>query len=418
MRRPPLAGVRVLDLTMMWAGPFATMRLAEMGAEVWKVESPAAWDNIRTLVPQPGETEPWNSAYYFNAYNRDKKSLTLDLAQPRGRDLFLRLVPHVDVVVENYRADVLDKLGLGWDVLRTARPDLVVVSMAAFGKAGPDATLVGFGPVIEMMSGLVSLTGYGDGEPFKTGISYGDPVAGHEAVAAVVLGLIRRRRTGQGSVIDMAQRETGSVLAGEAFVAASRRGEEPTHHGNRSTRFAPQGCYRAAPSATELGVGRREQWLVVSCRSDAEWRSLAGVLGRDDLADLSLAEREAGHDELDDLLAAWCAERDAQRAMETLQAAGVAAGRVHDTGSLLDDPQLLARDFWVYLPHPTMHRYKQFASPWRFAEAGTVLERHAPFFGEHNREILGGVLGLSDDDLDELAAEHVVGDAPLNPGVG
>jgi crotonobetainyl-CoA:carnitine CoA-transferase CaiB-like acyl-CoA transferase len=403
---------------MMWAGPFATMRLAEMGAEVWKVESPAAWDNIRTLVPQPGVAEPWNSAYYFNAYNRGKKSLTLDLAQPRGRDLFLRLVAHVDVVIENYRADVLDKLGLGWDVLRRARPDLVIVSMAAFGNAGPDAALVGCGPVIEMMSGLVSLTGYGDGEPFKTGISYGDPVAGHQAVAATVLGLLRRRRSGQGCVVDMAQRETGSVMAGEAFVAASRRGEAPVHHGNRSARFVPQGCYRTAPSATELGEARDQQWLVVSCRSDAEWRSLAGVLGRGDLAGLSLAQRATRHDELDEVLAAWCATRDGQHAMEELQAAGVAAGRVLDTGALLDDPQLLARNFWVYLPHPTMHRYKQFASPWRFAEAGTVVERHAPFFGVHNREVLAGVLGLSEEELAELAAAHVIGDAPLNPGVG
>jgi crotonobetainyl-CoA:carnitine CoA-transferase CaiB-like acyl-CoA transferase len=418
MRRPPLQGVRVLDLTMMWAGPFATMRLAEMGAEVWKVESPAAWDNIRTLLPQPGTAEPWNSAYYFNAYNRGKKSLTLDLAQDRGRELFLRLVPHVDVVIENYRADVLDKLGLGWDVLRATRQDLIVVSMAAFGKGGSDAELVGFGPVIEMMSGLVSLTGYGDGEPFKTGISYGDPVAGHEAVAAVVLALIRWRRTGQGSVIDMAQRETGSVMAGEAFVAASLREEEPTHHGNRSPRFVPQGCYRAAPSTTERGAGHDEQWLVISCRSDADWAALARTIGRDDLAGLSLAARLDRHDELDELLAAWCRVRSAQAAMEGLQAVGVPAGRVLDTGAILDDPQLVARDFWVHLPHPRMRRYKQFASPWRFAEAGTVVERHSPLFGEHNREILGGVLGLSDDDLAELAAAAVIGDAPLNPRVG
>jgi crotonobetainyl-CoA:carnitine CoA-transferase CaiB-like acyl-CoA transferase len=277
---------------------------------------------------------------------------------------------------------------------------------------------VGFGPVIEMMSGLVSLTGYGDGEPFKTGISYGDPVAGHEAVAAVVLGLIRRRRTGQGSVIDMAQRETGSVMAGEAFVAASLRGEEPVHHGNRSPRFVPQGCYRAAPSVTERGAGHDEQWLVISCRSDAEWSALAGIVGRPDLADLTVAQRAARHDELDDVLGAWCGRQDAQAAMETLQAAGVPAGRVLDTGAILDDPHLLARDFWVHLPHPRMRRHKQFGSPWRFAEAGTVLRRHAPLFGEHNREILGGVLGLSDDELAELAASAVIGDAPLNPGVG
>jgi crotonobetainyl-CoA:carnitine CoA-transferase CaiB-like acyl-CoA transferase len=269
-----------------------------------------------------------------------------------------------------------------------------------------------------MMSGLVSLTGYGDGEPFKTGISYGDPVAGHQAVAAAVLGLIRRRRTGEGAFIDLAQRETGSVMAGEAFVAASLRGEEPTHWGNRSPRFAPQGCYRAADSVVEPDVGGDEQWLVVSCRSDAEWRTLAGVIGHPELAGLSQRERAERHDELDQVIGAWARGQDAQQAMERLQREGVPAGRVLDTGSLLDDPHLQRRGFWVYLPHPQMHRYKQFAIPWRFVEANPRLRRHSPLFGEHNREILGGVLGLDDDELADLAARGVIGDAPLNPGVG
>src|SRR5437764_3794039 len=188
MKQRPLEGIRVADLTMMWAGPYATKLMAEMGAEVIKVESPRAWDNIRTLLPQPGVGDPWNSAFYFNEYNRDKKSLILDLADERGRNAFLRLVAKCDVVIENYRADVLDKLGLGYEVLRAARPDIVLVSMAAFGKSGADQHLVGFGPVIEMMSGLATLTGYKDeDEPFKTGISYGDPVGGVQAAGAVAL---------------------------------------------------------------------------------------------------------------------------------------------------------------------------------------------------------------------------------------
>jgi crotonobetainyl-CoA:carnitine CoA-transferase CaiB-like acyl-CoA transferase len=329
------------------------------------------------------------------------------------------LVQQADVLIENYRADVLDNLGIGWEVLRAAKPELVIVSMAAFGKRGPDARYVGFGPVIEMMSGLVSLTGYGDdGEPYKTGISYGDPVAGHQAVAAVVMGLIRRRRTGEGCIVDLSQRETGSVMAGEAFVAASLRGEDPTHWGNRSPRFVPQGCYRAADSTTELGIGADEQWLVVSCTSDTDWAALAGVVNRADLAGLSEQERRSRHDELDDVIAGWARGQDAQKAMEQLQAAGVPAGRVMDTGSLLDDPHLLHRGFWVYLPHPRMHRYKQFATAWRFVEANPALRRHSPLFGEHNREILGGLLGLTEDELAELADQQVIGDAPLNPGVG
>lgn len=222
MKRLPLEGIRVADLTMMWAGPYATRVLAEMGAEVIKIESPTAWDNIRTLIPQPGVEEPWNSSFYFNDYNRDKKSLTLDLAQEQGRATFLKLVAKCDVVIENYRAEVLGNLGLGYEVLRQAKHDIILVSMAGYGKTGPERDQVGFGPIIEQMSGLTSMTGYGDdGVPTKTGLSYGDPVAGKAAASAVALALIKRRKTGEGTFIDLGQREVLSTFIGEAFVAAS-----------------------------------------------------------------------------------------------------------------------------------------------------------------------------------------------------
>jgi crotonobetainyl-CoA:carnitine CoA-transferase CaiB-like acyl-CoA transferase len=411
MKKRPLEGIRVADLTMMWAGPYATKLLAEMGAEVVKIESPRAWDNIRTLVDQPGIADPWNSAFYFNEYNRGKKSVVLDLVDPRGRDAFLRLVRTCDVVIENYRADVLDKLDLGYDTLRSVRPDVILVSMAAFGKTGADRDLVGFGPVIEMMSGLVSLTGYLDGEePFKTGISYGDPVGGTQAAGAVALALLQRHRTGRGTYIDMSQREGAAVLAGEAFVRASLDGEEaPPHLGNRSDRWAPQGAYQC------LG---EDQWLVVAVTDDDEWRSACAVIGRPDLADLTLEDRQARHDELDAVLGGWAREQDPQDAMEDLQAAGVPAGRILDTGAVHDDPQLLRRGFWVYLPHPQMHRYKQANVSWRLVECHPSLTSPSPLFGEHTREVLTTLAGLTDDDVDALYAAEVTADEPTNPGVG
>jgi crotonobetainyl-CoA:carnitine CoA-transferase CaiB-like acyl-CoA transferase len=392
----------------MWAGPFATLRMAEMGADVVKIESPSAWDNIRTLLPQPGVTDPWNSSYYFNAYNRDKRSLTLDLAQDAGRALLLRLAETADVLIENYRADVLDKLGFTDDVLQAANPRLVTISMAAFGKAGSDRDYVGFGPVIELMSGLCSLSGYeGDEEPFKTGISYGDPIAGLNSVAAMILGLAQRDDTGTGCHVDLAQRETGMALIGEAFVAAAR-GEEPVHRGCRDARFAPQGAYR---------VRGEEQWLVVSVRTDAEWRAVCDLVGRADLADLTVDERRARHDELDAVIGAWLAPQRPQPAMERLQAAGVPAGRVLDSGTVNDDLHLLWRDYWVFVENEKMPRHKQQSATWRLVDAEPVPRRHAPFFGEHNAEILGE-LGLGADDLAGLAARAVIADAPINPGVG
>ena len=410
MKKLPLEGIRVADLTMMWAGPYATRLLADMGAEVIKIESPSAWDNIRTLVPQPGEPEPWNSAYYFNDYNRDKKSLTLDLAQERGRNLFLQLVKRCDVVIENYRAEVLPKLGLDYPVLKAVKDDIILVSMAGFGKTGPERDHVGFGPIIEQMAGLASLAGYGDdGVPYKTGISYGDPIGGITAAGAVALALIERQRTGGGSHIDLAQREGLAGLIGEAFVAASLRGEGPVHRGNRDARFAPQGAYRC------LG---EEQWVVISARDDAEWQSLAAVVGADELAGLTVEERRERHDELDERIEAWTSTVEPQVAMEQLQAAGVPAGRVLDTVAIHDDPHLAARGYWVRLPHPKMHSWRQPASAWRLIEANPHLRRHAPLFGEHNAEILQGLLQVSDAEMAELEAAGVIGTAPLNPTAG
>jgi uncharacterized protein (TIGR03382 family) len=409
MKRLPLEGVRVADLTMMWAGPFATRVLAEMGAEILKIESPRAWDNVRTLLPVE-HPEPWNASLYFNDYNRDKKSVTLDLAHPRGRELFLRLAALCDVVIENYRADVLDKLGIGWEVLRAARPDLVLVSMAGFGKTGPERDLVGFGPIVEQMAGLTSLTGYGDdGVPYKTGISYGDPVGGLAAVGAVVLALLQRRRTGQGTWIDLAQRETMAQMAGEAFAAASLREEQPVHRGNRDPRWAPQGVYPCAGN---------DQWLALSVRDDAEWRALVAAIGAADLASLSLDSRRARHDEIDARIAAWSQAHDPQAAMESLQARGIPAARVLDTHDIHWDPHLLAREAWTFLPHPCMQPWPQPLSAWRLQEASPKPRRHAPLFGEHNREILCGWLGVAESELAELEAAHVIGTAPLRAGVG
>ncbi|HEX6031195.1 MAG TPA: CoA transferase [Tepidiformaceae bacterium] len=410
MKKLPLEGVRVLDLTMMWAGPFATKLLAEMGAEVIKIESPNAWDNIRTLIPQPGIEEPWNASYYFNDYNRDKKSLVLDLAHPRGREVFLQLVPHADVVIENYRADVLDNLNLSYEVLRQVREDIILVSMAGFGKTGSEKDQVGFGPIIEQMGGVASTTGYGDdGEPYKTGVSYGDPVGGIAAAGAVALALIHRKKTGKGTFVDLAQRETMATMIGQAFVASSLRGEEPVHRGNRSDRWAPQGIYPCAGD---------DQWIAVSVRDDDEWRALASVIGATDLEAFGQDERISRHDEIDERIRAWTRQQDPQAAMETLAAARVPAGRVLDSDAIHRDPHLLARGFWVELPHPRMAPWKQPSSAWRFVEANPQLRRHAPLFGEHTAEILGELLGMGSQDIAALDAEGVTSRAPVNPGVG
>jgi crotonobetainyl-CoA:carnitine CoA-transferase CaiB-like acyl-CoA transferase len=335
--------------------------------------------------------------------------------------VFLRLVAEADVVIENYRAEVLDKLGLGWEVLRAANPGIVLVSMAGFGKTGPLADHVGFGPVIEMMSGLVSLSGYGnDGVPYKTGISYGDPVGGSNAAAAVALAMIARDRARtpegggeavepvEGRFVDLAQRETASTLAGPGFVAASLRGEDPVHLGNRDPRFVPQGCYPAAGD---------DRWVVISVRSDDEWAAVAQRIGRPDLAGLDRDHRQARHDELDEAIAAWTATEEADAVAVTLQGDGVPAGAVVDTLAIHDDPQLVARDFYRVVPNPKMRPYRQTGPTWTMRGVRPHEMRRSPWFGEHNREILEA-LGLTTDEIAALAAAEVIADAPIDPSVG
>jgi crotonobetainyl-CoA:carnitine CoA-transferase CaiB-like acyl-CoA transferase len=402
VKQRPLEGVRVLDLTMMWAGPYATKMLGEMGADVIKIESPRAWDNIRTLMPRAEVVDdPWNSAYYFAEYNHEKRSVTLDLAQPAGKDAFLKLVANSDVVIENYRADVMDNLGLSNDVLLAANPRLVLVSMAGFGKTGGDEENVGYGPIIEMMSGLMSLSGYEPDAPQKTGISYGDPVAGLAAVSAIALALIKRRTTGEGSVVDLAQSEVSSKMAGVAFAALAGSGAVPPATGNRNRRWAPEGCYPARGD---------DQWIVVSCTDDAEWAACADLIGRPDLASLTLDERRARHDELDEAIAAWSTPIDARVAVDVLQAAGVPSGRVLDMRTIKDDPHLYARGFWVRVPNEKMHPYRKHGVVWRLLEANPTITRHAPYLGADNRDVLSAVAGLSAAEIDQLEADGIIAD--------
>ena len=243
----PLEGVRIADLTAVWAGPYCAQILADCGAEVIKIEAPQTWDNIRTHIFPP-ETQGehwWNLSPFFHQVNHSKKSLTLDLKQARGKEIFGRLVAHCDVVLENFRPGVVEDLRITPDWLRQQRADIIVVGMTGFGKTGPESQALAFGPIVEQLSELMPLTGYGDGIPMKTGVFYPDPVGGTAGVGAVAIALIQRRRTGKGQVIDLAHREVMSTFLGEAFMDWSMNQRLHPHLGNghewmaRPTTFIP-----------------------------------------------------------------------------------------------------------------------------------------------------------------------------------
>ena len=266
----PLAGIRVVDLTMVWAGPFGTRLLGDYGAEVIKVEGPGQWDLLRGLGGIPRTVDRWyNRAAYFNHNNRNKYSAAIDLRQEAGRDLLLQLLAKSDVLVENYRANVMDNLGLSFEEVRAANPRIVYVSMPGHGKTGPEAHYVTYGTNVEQLAGLVSVSGYEGGEPLKTGFSYGDPTAGLAVPAAVALGLRQRNRTGEGVHIDLAQRENLTGFVGEYLVDYSMNGEPRAPAGNTHPHFAPHGVY---PS------GGEDRWITIACENDEQFAALCRAM--------------------------------------------------------------------------------------------------------------------------------------------
>jgi crotonobetainyl-CoA:carnitine CoA-transferase CaiB-like acyl-CoA transferase len=431
----PLEGIRVVDLTMVWAGPFATKLLADMGAEVIKIESPRHMDPLRMAVIEiflqsavDWNDKPYNRSAYFNEYSRNKKSLVLALDTPRGKELLLDLVAKSDVIIENFRPDAMAKLGLTHDVLTAANPRLVSVSMPAYGSEGPDSGVPGYGPCIEEMTGLTNLNGYADGPPLKTGISWGDPMAGVLAAAAVSLGLLERDTHG-GQHIEVAQRDGLVGVVGDALLNWQLEHQAPERLGNRHAFFAPQGCYACLPFPDDearpldvyhsAGQGERaaDRWVTLTVATDDEWLALCRVIGRDDLARdealQSAAGRRERHDEIDAAIEAWTHVRSDIEAADALQAGGIAASAVTSMTTLASDPHLRERHFLEEVQHPQVGSTLVCGSTWR--QAGPwepSIRAAAPLFGQHNHEVLHDILLLTDQEIAQLRDEGVTSDEP------
>jgi crotonobetainyl-CoA:carnitine CoA-transferase CaiB-like acyl-CoA transferase len=415
----PLAGVRVVDLTMVWAGPFATKHLADLGAEVIKIEGPGRVDLVRSLtVPDPSAPTPYNNSRYFNEYNRNKLGMCLDLRHPDGQRIVQELVAKSDVLIENFRPGVIDRLNLGYDRLREINPRVIVVSIPGYSSVPPERTLPGYGPNVEQMGGLAYFSGYTDGPPQKSGISYGDPIAGLGGVSAVLMALVQREKTGVGCAIEVGQRNLLVVLVGDAVVAHQLGVEQP-RIGNRSVSAAPQGVYPCVAETDETvkSGAPAGSWLALSVTSDEQWSALCTVLDRADLAASgrfdSAHDRRAGADEIDAAITRWTSGQLATAAADRLQAAGVPASPVRTPVTLLRDAQLQARDFFTTVPHPDLGSVTVTSPTWHFHDVTTDKLRTAPRLGEHNRHVLTEVLGYSDADVDRLEADAVLADRPL-----
>ncbi|WOH83874.1 CoA transferase [Bradyrhizobium sp. BEA-2-5] len=404
--RLPLEGIRVVDFSMGWAGPICTRTLADLGADVIKIEATQYPDWWRGVDRRPAYVleQMYEKSVRYCIMNRNKRGITLDLTRPKGLELAKRLLADADLVVDNYSVEVLPKLGLGYDVLSKINPKLVMMSMSAFGAGSVHRDCRAYGSTLEQGSGLPSVVGDPDGPPVMSHTAFGDAVGGLNGAAAVLTALIHAKLTGQGQFIDLAQIECMMPFAAPWIVAHSTSGRPPTKYGNRHPDFVPHGCFRCAGE---------DNWIVVAVSDDAMWPKLARLLGREDwAADEALktaAGRRAIEAEIEAAITAWTAARDADAAMTALQTEGVASGVARLPIDLLEDPQLHARGFIQQVDRAFIGRHPQPSMPFRESDAPFAIRSVPPTLGEHNREILGGMLGLSDAELDELTREGIIG---------
>ncbi|MDX2435834.1 MAG: CoA transferase [Acidobacteriota bacterium] len=391
-----LDGVRVLDFSVDWAGPHAARILADLGAEVIKVEYPSRLDGMRGAFL---EDRRYDKHPRFWQLHRNKKSLTLDLKRTEHHQRALELVAWADVVVDSSRPGVLERLGLGWEVMVAQRPDVILVQMPAFGSTGPDAAFGGFGGGIEPQSGLQALTGYSPQSPPRR-IREMDVTNGVAGACAIFTALVHRQATGLGQRVDVSQMEAAiSTLAGMEFLETAMTGLAPQPTGNRHRIFAPQGCYPCRED---------DQWVVLTVRDNQEWQGLCHALGRPDLADDSAystaGDRMRSHDLLDEIISTWTRQRDHRTAMEDLQAAGVPAGAVLRPLDLATDPHLSARG-WFLEAEDGGKRYP--GHPFRFVGETPAVLRRGPSLGEHDREVIVDLLGRPESEVEPVREDEL-----------
>ncbi|MCY3933305.1 MAG: CoA transferase [Acidobacteria bacterium] len=414
-RRPTLLGdIRIVDLTMGWAGPLATRQLADLGAEVIKVESCQYFDWWRgwESTPESIAQKLYEQSTAFNTTGRNKLGITLDLTNRRGVDLLLRLVAKSDAVIENYTASVLPKLGLDYERLCQANPELVMVSMPPFGRSGPWMNHRAYGSTVEQASGLPHLNGRAGDPPTMQHVALGDPVAGINAAAALLTALRHLRRTGEGQYIDLSHVQSMFPLAAHGLIEQAVRGAPPERSGGRHPLFAPWGVYPC------IGA---EPWITVTVETGDQWRGLCDVLGMDaeDPRFADATNRKQREDDLDRTLAARTTLHDGLSLERRLTSAGVPAAVLRNTLDVLYDPHLDARGYWQWRERAHVGSQPNPSAPFRpVTDDGEsrpyAVEWPAPTLGQHNREVLTRLLGLSEDELKVLERDEVIGTEPVS----
>jgi crotonobetainyl-CoA:carnitine CoA-transferase CaiB-like acyl-CoA transferase len=405
MAKLPLDGIRVVDCCIYWAGPMATVLIADLGAEVIKIESIQRIDYLRLLGGWP-TPDGYECSAAFNGTNRNKYDVTLNLNDQQGRDILKRLVKTSDIVTENFSPRVMENWGLTYDVLKAINPRLIMLSMPGFGTTGPWRNYVTYGPNIEMVSGMPTISGYPDGGPMMTGY-IADPIAGLMGAVAVMTALEHRRRTGEGQHIDFSQMEAVTTLMGGPLMEYSMNGRLPARRGNRHTSEAPYGVYPC--------VGD-DQWVTIAVSSEEEWTALCEAMENppwtEDPKYSDAAGRLRHHDELDKLIAEWTGGRDKHDAVRVLQKAGIAAAPVLSYADVLSDEHLEQRGFFETITRPATGTHPYPGFPAKHSETPLSIRRPAPTLGQDNEYVLGELLGMTAEEIGRLADEEIIGTKP------
>ena len=399
----PLEGIRVADFTWVWAGPFCTLQLAHLGAEVIRIESTARTCVTRLLPPFADGVPGRNRSGYFNQYNQGKLSLALDLKQPDAIGVARDLIEHCDIVCENFAAGVMDRMGLGYQAIRAVKPDIIMIALSGYGATGPEHEFVSYGPAQVPLSGMSSLTGYADWPPMHVGISYGDPTGGLHGAVAVLAALLHRAQTGEGQYIDLSQQETSIAVLGEGVLEQSLAGCQPPRRGNRDPQMAPHGVFRCSGE---------QRWVAIAVRDDAEWQRCAAAMGQPELGTdprfASTAARKQNEDALEALVTEWTRSRQAEEVATLLQSARVAAAVSMHSRDIAEDPHLTDSGFFVHQPHPEVGTRLHLGVPWRMSDTPCDVRGAAPCLGEHTDDVLRRIVGYAPERIAALRERGIL----------
>lgn len=414
----PLTGMRVIDISNVFSMPYAGGLLSDLGAEVIKIERTARPDTTRTnpnsaVFPDndPGD-DPWNRAASYNVLNRGKKSLTLDLSQEAGREILRELIQVSDILTENFTPRVMRNWGLDYPNAAKLNPRLIMLSCSGYGREGPYAPYPGQATTMEATHGLAHVTGYPGQEPSKAGQSFVDFLATWSLMMGALMALRYRHRFGKGMWVDVGMYQLGCSMVSDSILDWTANGRLPERIGNRHRWLAPQGCYRCAGD---------DEWCVVSIHDDTEWAALCGVMEQPALADdprfVTNEARMRNHDEADALIAAWMSGIPKMEAMHTLQAAGVRAGAVFNGRDMHLDTHAQARGMIEKVRFPPERRMGErlmIGRPWRLSRTPVHIQGPAPMLGEHNRDVIQGLLGYDDARYAALEQSGIIGTKPGN----